>query len=96
VAVADAMCIVRFVSILPIDQVMVWSPSEHTACPDTNGRCAHAGIAVAATKTPANVATPTASSPRRRTDRPNRQLAGVLTVAPQGMNRPHVAEQAGT
>jgi hypothetical protein len=66
------MCIVRFVSVFPIDQVMVCSPSEHTACPDTNGRCAHAGIAVTATNTPANVATPTAINPRRRTDRPNR------------------------
>ena len=72
VAMADAMCIVRLVSLLPMDHVMVWSPSEHTARPEANGRWAHAGIAVAATKAPAKVATPTAMIPRRRNDLPNR------------------------
>jgi hypothetical protein len=86
VAVADAICIVRFVSVLLIVHVMSWAPSEHTACPDANGRCAHAGIADTATKTQAKVATPAAMTVRRQTDEANRRRAMTrrnITVSPR-------------
>ena len=69
-------------SLFPIVHVISWLASEQTDWPASNGSCAHAGIAVAPTNTPANAAMPTMMMPRRPTDRPIAVRVNVLKVPP--------------
>jgi len=76
------MCIVRSVSLLPIDQVTTCVPSEQMVLPESTGKCAHAGIAVNATKSATTANEVTTTVPLRCADIPARARASVPTVPP--------------
>ena len=82
VAVALVMCIVRFVSLLPIDHVMTCAPSEHVASPDTIGWCANAGSAVKTTNNATRPMTAPRAVTRRRVAPIGNPRADLFTLPP--------------
>ncbi len=84
--VALSMCIVLLISLLPIDHVTTWTPSEHTDWPARIGWCAHAGIAVATTTAVAIAVKAAAPTPLRRAAPLGRLRASAFTVPPRTMS----------
>jgi hypothetical protein len=83
VAVAVSMCIVYVsVSLLAIDHVITWSPSEHTALPERTGWCANAGIAVTSTNNAITINDAAATTVCRRPAPLTFLRASALTLPP--------------